>query len=100
MLRSCTRPDWNGWIYYYNQEIYKLSYDEYDYKIDLTSNIPPNSNPFLPGDKLQRIIEQRWVTREVFDGLVNAFDFLFPTVGVRETAARIRHHYWEGTKVD
>ena len=27
-LRTCTHPDWNGWIFSYNEEIHKLSYDE------------------------------------------------------------------------
>ena len=36
MLRTHTCPEWNGWIYYYNEEIRKLSYDEYDYEIDIT----------------------------------------------------------------
>ena len=95
MLRTHTCPEWNGWIYYYNEEIRKLSYDEYDYEIDITAK-----NPFLMGDRLQRVIEKDWVTCEVFDGLVNAFDFLFPDAGVREKAAMLRHHRWGSTKVN
>ena len=40
MLRTHTCPEWNGWIYYYNEEIRKLSYDEYDYEIDITAKNP------------------------------------------------------------
>ena len=88
MLRTCTYPDWNGWIYYYNEGIRKLSYDEYDYEIDMTVN-----SPFLVGDHLQRVINKDWATEEVFDGLVNAFDALCPNTGVREDAAMLRRHY-------
>ena len=79
MLRTHTYPEWNGWIHYYNEEIRKLSYDEYDYEIDITAK-----KPFLVEDHLQRVIEKDWVTCEVFDGLVNAFDFLFPDKAVIE----------------
>ena len=87
MLRTHKCPKWNGWIYYYNEEIRKLSYDEYNYEIDLTVK-----SPFLVGDHLQRVINKDWVTEEVFDGLVNAFDALCPDAGVREKAAMLRHH--------
>ena len=95
MLRIHTCPEWNGWIYYYNEEIRKLSYDEYDYEIDIT--VGP---PFLVGDHLQCIINKDWVTFEVFDGLVNAFDFLFPNTHVREDAAILRQQYWGNTAVN
>ena len=36
MLHTYTCPDWNGWIYYYDDdELRILSYDEYDCKIDI-----------------------------------------------------------------
>ena len=89
MLRQLTYPDWNGWIYYYNEGIRKLSYDEYGYKIDMTVE-----GLFLVGDHLQRVINKDWATKEVFDGLANAFDVLRPNAGVRETAANIKHHHW------
>lgn len=83
------RPDWNGWVYYYNEEIQKLSYDEYDYEIDLTVK-----HGFLVGDHLQCIVDKDWITEEVFDGLVNAFDALFPNTDVRATAAIARRRRW------
>ena len=90
MLRTCTQPDWNGWIYHYNEEIRKLSYC--DCEIDITRD-----DPFLVGDCLQRVIDRDWVTKEVFDGLVNAFYFLFTRPNVRkdicEKAAMFRRHY-------
>ena len=99
MLRSCTRPDWNGWIYYYNEEIRKLSYDEYNYEIDLTVK-----SAFLVGDHLQRVINKDWTTEKVFDGLVNAFYALFDRPDVRkdvcEKAAMLRHHRWGNTEVN
>ena len=93
------QPDWNGWIYYYNEEIRKLSYDEYNYEIDLTVK-----SAFLVGDHLQRVINKDWATEEVFDGLVNAFYALFDRPDVRkdicEKAAMLRHHRWGNTEVN
>lgn len=34
------QPDWVGWIYYYDEKIRKLSYDKYNYEIDLTKKKP------------------------------------------------------------
>ena len=99
MLRTCTHPDWNGWIYYYNEEIRKLSYDEYGYEIDMTVK-----SPLLVGDHLQRVINKDWATEEVFDGLVNAFYALSDRADVRkdvcEKAAMLRHHRWGNTEVN
>lgn len=87
------RPDWNGWVYYYNEEIQTLSYDECNYEIDLTVK-----SAFLVGDHLQRVISKDWVTEEVFDGLVNALCALSNSPDARkdvcEKAAMCRHHRW------
>ena len=99
MLHTCTYPDWNGWIYYYNEKIRKLSYDEYNYEIDMTVK-----SAFLVGDHLQRIIKKDWATEEVFEGLVNAFYALSDRADVRkdvcEKAAILRRHYRESTEVN
>ena len=99
MLRQLTHPDWNGWIYYYNEKICKLSYDEYNYEIDLTVK-----SAFLVGDHLQHIINEDWATKEVFDDLVNAFCALSDSADVRkdvcEKAAMLRHHRWGNTEVN
>ena len=99
MLRTCTRPDWNGWIYYYNEEIKKLCYDEYNCEIVMTT-----SNPFFVGDSFQTVINKYWVTEKVFDGLVNAFYALFDDPDVRkdvcEKAALVRRHHWGNTEVN
>ena len=99
MLHTCTYPDWNGWIYYYNDdELRILSYDEYDCKIDI--KIVEKNPSFHICDKLDRVIKKDWVTHEVYDGLVKAFEVLFPDACFREKAAMLRHHYWGSTEIN
>ena len=98
MLRTCTHPDWNGWIFSYNEEIHKLSYDEYDYKIDI--KIVEKNPSFQICDSLDRVMKKDWVTKEVYDGLVKAFEVLFPDACFREKAAMLRHHYWGSTEIN
>ena len=99
MLHTYTCPDWNGWIYYYDDdELRILSYDEYDCKIDI--KIVAKTPSFYIRDKLDRVIKKDWITHEVYDGLAKAFEALFPDACVREDAAKIKCHYWGSTEVN
>ena len=93
MGRTLTDPRWKGWKYDYDdKQLRILSYPEQGYEIDIGKLPQPYS--FYMKDLFARLLDEHWVTNEIYTGLANACEEAVEP-GLRAVALKVQRDYRE-----